>query len=78
MPRTYGCMAPCHKSHNTLAAAKCGSISAALRTLGLIVAFFLSVVRHTLLSRFTSTWTKCLRKKERLSLLRLPGEIAAG
>ncbi len=25
------------------------------------------------LSRFTSTWTKCLSQKERLSLPRLPG-----
>lgn len=30
------------------------------------------------LSRFTSTWTKCLSQKERLSLPRLPDEIAAG
>jgi len=30
------------------------------------------------LSRFMSTWTKCLSQKERLSPLRPPVEIAAG
>jgi hypothetical protein len=31
-----------------------------------------------ILSRFMSTWTKCLNQKERLSPLRRPVEIAAG
>jgi len=31
-----------------------------------------------ILSRFMSTWTKCLSQKERLSPLRPPVEIAAG
>ena len=35
------------------------------------------VMSDDTLSRFTSTWTKCLGEEGRLSLLRLPGSIAA-